>query len=504
MTLNTYIPSLTTQRYLHRAGRSSQLAMGRLSSGLRLNSAADDASGLAMAEQLRNQISGLNQAIRNTQDGISLIQVAEAATDEMHAMLARVRELTVRGASDGTTAEQRSLIAMEINQMLEGIQHLVDRTQFNGMYLLRGQSALAQNSLREVKPPTHVVITHYLHQIEGMGQGEARTPDLQTLLNSFALNEEMLMSFFSYRSYLPHEVPQEIRDRNPYHLHFFHVTFDREGFRQYVEDQLYDQVLRHFPGATLNQAGEDLLDRLTNWSMVYIGTEDLNNPGTVWIGSMNATNNYINTWGRQSMQDMMEELYLNLGTNMVETTPPSPPVDPEHEVGVTPGPGQPEPGQPAPPGGGGNLPGYGLFLSLQTGANSGQRTNMVLHALGLEQLGLETFADQFEQRLSDGVGLSHLLDDLDQGIGHVSEMRATLGAIHNRLERTIHSLGVSSQNLLEARSRVTDTDFVKEYRRLAGVHVLQVSGIILLQQMRIGLEQRAEHLSTHLKGSEEV
>lgn len=113
----------------------------RLSSGLRINRAADDAAGLAISEKMRAQIRGLNQAVRNAQDGISLIQTAEGALNETHAILQRLRELAVQATNDTLTQTDREQIQKEVNQLTEEIQRISAYTEFNTQRLLDGSFA---------------------------------------------------------------------------------------------------------------------------------------------------------------------------------------------------------------------------------------------------------------------------------------------------------------------------------------------------------------------------
>lgn len=112
--------------------------MEKLSSGLRINRAADDAAGLAISEKMRGQIRGLNQAVRNAQDGISLIQTAEGALNETHSILQRMRELAVQSANDTNTAADRWEIQKEINQLSEELTRIANTTEFNTKNLLGG------------------------------------------------------------------------------------------------------------------------------------------------------------------------------------------------------------------------------------------------------------------------------------------------------------------------------------------------------------------------------
>jgi flagellin len=113
-------------------------SMERLSSGMRINRAGDDAAGLAISEKMRGQIRGLKQAQRNAQDGISLIQTAEGALNETHAILQRMRELAVQAANDTNTEVDRSEIQKEINELIDEIDRIANQTQFNTKHLLNG------------------------------------------------------------------------------------------------------------------------------------------------------------------------------------------------------------------------------------------------------------------------------------------------------------------------------------------------------------------------------
>ena len=113
-------------------------SLEKLSSGFRINRAADDAAGLAISEKLRGQVKGLNAASTNAQNGISLIQTAEGALNETHAILQRMRELTVQGANDTNVAADRTAIKSELDQLSEEITRIAGQTEFNTQKLLNG------------------------------------------------------------------------------------------------------------------------------------------------------------------------------------------------------------------------------------------------------------------------------------------------------------------------------------------------------------------------------
>ncbi|MDU7589919.1 MAG: flagellin, partial [Acidovorax sp.] len=137
-TINTNVASLTAQRNLGISQNSLNTSIQRLSSGLRINSAKDDAAGLAISERFTSQIRGLNQAVRNANDGISLAQTAEGALKASGEILQRVRELSVQSANATNSASDRKAIQAEVGQLLSEMDRISQTTEFNGQKLLDG------------------------------------------------------------------------------------------------------------------------------------------------------------------------------------------------------------------------------------------------------------------------------------------------------------------------------------------------------------------------------
>lgn len=138
LVINTNVQALNAQRNLGITGAKMGKALERLSSGLRINRAADDAAGLAISEKLRAQVNGLNQASRNAQDGISMIQTAEGALNEVHSILQRMRELSVQAGNSTLSSSDRSAIGEEMLTLKTEINNIAGRTKFNGQALLTG------------------------------------------------------------------------------------------------------------------------------------------------------------------------------------------------------------------------------------------------------------------------------------------------------------------------------------------------------------------------------
>ena len=142
-TINTNINSLTAQRNLNASQSSLSTSMQRLSSGLRVNSAKDDAAGLAIAERMNTQVRGLNVAARNANDGISLAQVAEGALGKVGDMLQRMRELAVQAANATNSEADREALQAEVQQLRDEINRVAKQTAFNGQKLLDGSFSAA-------------------------------------------------------------------------------------------------------------------------------------------------------------------------------------------------------------------------------------------------------------------------------------------------------------------------------------------------------------------------
>ena len=139
--INTNLNSLVAQTALSRNNRSLSSAMEQLSTGKRINNAADDAAGLAISNKLTAQVRGLNQAVRNANDAISLIQTAEGATQEITRMLQRMRELSVQAANDTYTLEDRDAMQLEVNELLEEVTRIAENTQWNGQQIFNNSAA---------------------------------------------------------------------------------------------------------------------------------------------------------------------------------------------------------------------------------------------------------------------------------------------------------------------------------------------------------------------------
>ncbi len=147
LSIKTNLASLNAQRSLAKTNSSLSTSLSKLSSGLRVRSAADDAAGLAISEKMKAQIRSMKQAERNANDGISLIQTADGALDEVHGIMQRLRELAVQSANGTYTSDDRSYLNNEFSQLVSEVSRIAKTTEFNGQNLLDGSLA-STNSVK--------------------------------------------------------------------------------------------------------------------------------------------------------------------------------------------------------------------------------------------------------------------------------------------------------------------------------------------------------------------
>lgn len=202
MRINTNLNAMTA---LNSATKNTALAgssMEKLSSGLKINKAADNATGLAISEKMRSQIRGLDQASQNTQDGISVVQTAEGAIEEVGNIVQRMRELAVQGANETNTGSDRAKISEELTQLHEEIDRIAESTQFNGKDLLNGNTTVRTETkakLEKVQDKTDNVKFDSGFDFEGLGLADGNLK-VKTVANQsgIKLNDKDLPAGYGF------------------------------------------------------------------------------------------------------------------------------------------------------------------------------------------------------------------------------------------------------------------------------------------------------------------
>jgi flagellin len=189
LSIQTNIAALSAQNALTTTNNNLQKSMERLSSGFRINHAADDAAGLAISQKMQAQIGGLNQAVRNANDGASMIQTAEGALDQVQNMMIRMRNLAVQSASDTQGPQERVDINVEIQQLKAEIDNISLRTTFNGLKLLNGSMVTQLDATNSTADPGLVVGSGAVTDVNVSGAKAATTYTITTAANTLTLSD---------------------------------------------------------------------------------------------------------------------------------------------------------------------------------------------------------------------------------------------------------------------------------------------------------------------------
>lgn len=202
--INTNVASINAQRNMRSTRINLDKSLEKLASGFRINKAGDDAAGLAISESLRAQIRGYSQAMRNTQDGISMIQVAEGGLNEASSILIRLRELGVQAASDTVGPVERQFLNVEYEQLLQEIDRIADATEFNGTPLLNGTGALFDFQIGIRNDPTIDRITFDASKADAntaaIGVNLTSVADKASAQNSLAAIDKAIMNVSAMRA----------------------------------------------------------------------------------------------------------------------------------------------------------------------------------------------------------------------------------------------------------------------------------------------------------------
>ena len=444
--IGTNTLALTAHRNLTSVGRTQSKASKRLSSGLKINSAADDAAGLGISQKMKAQIRGLDMAEKNADDAISLIQTAEGSVSEMQSMLQRARELSVQSANDTNTTEERVKMASEMVELIDEIDSMGARTEFNGQKLVDGTFSgnfqVGANSyqtisinLSEVSSKTlgNIYTTAVQKEFDLFGGtfDELKGSDIVTNLSTIAEKTEKIATQIK-NSLDANGVPtSDVKYDNSLNTFFVKINEINTKLTAILDDESI--------GISAKKLITEFKDKFSNLvddlhSVAKAAFKDLTvaNPGPEQFTSPN-----------QPLTDKQKAAFESLKSISK------------------------------------NLKGYTLESdSLLQG----------IHKTVIAQVSsLDHMKAQLTEFINGGTELNHYsfttyLESFDVAISQVSAVRAKLGATQNRLGHTISNLQVSSENLSSANSRIEDADMAKEMMDLTKANVLQQAAISILAQ----------------------
>jgi flagellin len=480
MIINHNIPALNTYRSLNINNENTSKSLSKLSSGLRITSAGDDAAGLAISEKMRSQIRGLTQASRNSYDGKSLLNVAEGALNEVHSILQRMKELAVQSANDTNTQFDRSEIQKEVEQLKDEIDRISRDTEFNTMKLLNGtmeNRATVELSGADPKDGSFLDRNFNL-EITGSVVEAGR----YTLSISAGGVQQILLGTVtgSVKS-VGVEFQTGVSDIEAA-ISFQSITALSDGstglgakfgdYRLDISGNLggtYDltltgpdgkyQILKardantkaefselgvtiDFTPTALSIAGDGYIT-FTNYMDDVTFT--LKGPNQTEINLVIGQNQVIQSYTGQD---------LNLGGIQFKAT-----------VGLFTASANYA-----------NIDVIDNSIKLHIGANAGQNMNISILDSSAKALGINK-VDLKEQKTSDSA-----ITYIDKAINSVSSERSKMGAIVNRLDHTIANLGVANENMTAAESRIRDVDMAKEIMEFTKNQILSQAAQSMLAQ----------------------
>ncbi|HKJ75732.1 MAG TPA: flagellin [Gammaproteobacteria bacterium] len=436
--INTNMMSLNSQRQLDSSQGALKTSLQRLSSGLRINSAKDDAAGLAISERFTSQIRGLDQAVRNANDGISLAQTAEGALAEYGNMLQRVRELGVQSANDTNSASDREALNNEVSQLLNEMGRIASSTEFNGQKILDGSLDSLSFQVGANRGQTITVTGN-----------DARTAELGAAVNEgVAVNGDDLAGLAGTASIKGEVIDLSNASTMSEVISAINGASGDTGVTASQATSVTTGELAYTSGAngelTLNGTKINLDNVSAPDAIAAINAETSSTGVTAEAGAT------ANTIVLSSSSDITAEAatvdLLGFGTD--EDT---------FHAGI-------------------ELSGD-LGDTFTVGGND-------QGALGFTGI---TAGDTTDYKLSEvSVDTADNANDamrtIDFALSQVNGFRSQLGAVQNRFESTISNLSTTSENLQAARSRIRDADFAAETAELTRTQILQQAGTSMLAQ----------------------
>lgn len=445
--INTNISSLNAQRNLNSSQSSLATSLERLSSGLRINSAKDDAAGLAISERFTTQIRGLNQAVRNANDGISFSQVAEGALSTIGDALQRIRELSIQAANDTNSASDRQALNNEVQQLIAEVGRIATTTEFNGQRILDGSLGDLFFQVGANQNQT-IVVSGVDTRASQLGARVAMGDS--ALVGEFAGS----FDFASPGDLFIQGIAIDLTDLNANATSLSEVVsrINASSAETGVNAALASEVDATFAITAADAAGSLNINGVNIAVDSGDGAEEL-------AGKINALSQQTGVAASFDGAD------LTLTSNS------------DIEIART---------------GGGALVVGGLddgesgliMRGIELAADVGrdiQVTGTALTALALDAGG-GTDRALTEQNVLNRENATRAIQVMDYSLQKVSNFRAELGAVQTRFESTIANLSVSSENLSAARSRIMDADFAAETANLTRAQILQQAGTAMLAQ----------------------
>lgn len=429
MRINYNVSAMLSNNALSNSDDLLAQSLQRLSSGLKINRAKDNPAGLAMAKRMNSQIASLKVANQNASDGVSIIETADGAMNEISEMLQRMNELSIKAANGTMSAGDRAIIQEEISDLKEEITRISETTEFNGQKILNGEFSLkgyTNNIDVKVHSYSDEVATK-VYNIDSLTVTQTVTHEVQ---NAVDLGEDYPEGA---RIFIKDDDTVVIRSNDKADktmtLDEFLDTYDIDRDDLTVKESVIYEVDRDPDSLKL---GDDFPDgaRVTVKDDLVVIYDD---------------NGF-------EMQLDISAVFNDDAITAVDGVKSATITD--LEIDAT---------------------GIGSML-IQVGANEGQTLAVNIPAITLKHLGIEDID------VSTAGGALDAIDRLDTAVKYVSSVRGKLGAYQNRLESTINNLDVTTENMTAAYSRIMDVDMAEEMTNYTTYQVLTQAGTSMLAQ----------------------
>jgi flagellin len=488
MRINHNIAALNTYRQLNTASTNQSKSMEKLSSGLRINKAGDDAAGLAISEKMRGQIRGLDQASKNAQDGISMIATAEGALNETHDILQRMRELATQASNDTNTKTDRGEIQKEINQLTSEINRIGNTTEFNTQKLLNGGDVPADLTVKATGTGK-VTFTDAVKEVTGettFKLGTALGAGSKVTIAGVNFTEGVNVSGADAAAQTT-AIANVLKNDSTFNGKYT-LTDNSDGTFT-IKEKAGNATGAAIIGAVTVGAGAftetnkvtsvQKADPKIKIDTAFVAGDTLKvGDRTFTFGSGTSYDVDIATASNAAKQTDALAALLAKESGIESTKSNGTDTVTIKQAG-----------------------GSGFKASFQVGANEGQSMSIQVDDMRAKALGLTSTAgavgftntdsvtdgtnnDSVESALdvSTHENASKAITVINNAIEKVSAQRSNLGASQNRLEHTINNLNTSSENLTAAESRIRDVDMAKEMMNQTKNSILSQAAQAMLAQ----------------------
>lgn len=434
MIINHNMNALNAHRNMTANTSASGKSMEKLSSGLRINRAGDDAAGLAISEKMRGQIRGLDQASRNAQDGISLIQTAEGALNETHNILQRMRELAVQAGNDTNNTADRGQIQKEIDQLTKEVDRISETTEFNTKKLLNGAAGIKTNVTGANASSINVTA----------GTSDTKVNDGASL-SLTGINSATGAELTSTEDYL---ATDKLAKDTTISVNGQSVTFAKDMTIDQMNDKFKELGMNVTVSADTNKL-KFTSTETGSYSKLDVKVADGTNTDTLSGVGKDAKITGAEFIANGNTIKITEGDYKGLEFVVADGLTGG-----EADISVV---------------------GNGT-LSLQIGANKNQSMELSIGDMSAGALGVSNIKVDTNKLAESSI------ETIQNAIDTVSSERSKLGAYQNRLEYTTAKLNNTSENLTAAESRVRDVDMAKEMMNFSKNNILSQAAQAMLAQ----------------------